>query len=355
MRLRIKFLYIFFFAAVCSVFPYMPLFLSKALLIKKEQIGFLLSITPFVEFFSAAIWTFFADKFNAHRFVLLICIVFAASITSSIPLFGKVVGFEGLLFLFFFYALFNGGISPLVDNFTIGTLKKEGKQAEYGRQRLWGTLSCGVAASFSGLLIDLTDIHMIFISYLCMMGGLTGLIISTSTDDFNACRKDIKLLSSDNLELDSIVNDDNTDVLMNSANIEESNTKKSNKDISFSNLLLRLLEDPRFLFFLFITLLVTIVKAVSAMYLLLYLSETFDASGTIMGFTVISGISLEIVCLNYTKKLMEFFGPRNMMIAGQLALIIRTGLYGFLGNNMKSWMALPIESVIISFSFIGFF
>jgi hypothetical protein len=65
-----------------------------------------------------------------------------------------------------------------------------------------------------------------------------------------------------------------------------------------------------------------------------------------MGICVIMGISLEIICLNYSKNLLELFGPRNMMIAGQLALIIRVGLYGFLGKNMKSWMALPIELVI---------
>ena len=67
-----------------------------------------------------------------------------------------------------------------------------------------------------------------------------------------------------------------------------------------------------------------------------------------MGFCVVMGISLEIVCLNYSKGIMELFGPRNMMIAGQLALIIRVGLYGFLGKNMKPWMALLIEMVTIT-------
>jgi len=38
----------------------------------------------------------------------------------SIPLTGKVIGFEGLLFSFLLYALFSGGITPLIDNFTIG-------------------------------------------------------------------------------------------------------------------------------------------------------------------------------------------------------------------------------------------
>ncbi len=38
----------------------------------------------------------------------------------SIPLIGKVIHFEGLLLSFLFGALFSGGITPLVDNFSIG-------------------------------------------------------------------------------------------------------------------------------------------------------------------------------------------------------------------------------------------
>ena len=56
-HLKLKLLYIFILAAICSISPYMSLFLSKVLLIKEERIGFLLSITPFIEFLSSGIWT----------------------------------------------------------------------------------------------------------------------------------------------------------------------------------------------------------------------------------------------------------------------------------------------------------
>ena len=70
-----------------------------------------------------------------------------------------------------------------------------------------------------------------------------------------------------------IVNDNDTDTLTNiniEAGIEtENNVGKPNKDM---NLILQLLGNPQFLLFLFITLLIAIVKAISAIYLLLYLS-----------------------------------------------------------------------------------
>ncbi|CAG8728804.1 3210_t:CDS:2, partial [Funneliformis caledonium] len=322
----------------CSVFPYMPLFLSKVLLINEEQIGFLLSITPFVEFFSAGIWTFLADKFCAHKSILLTCISFATCTTISYPLTGKVIGFEGLLLSFLFCALFNGGIAPLIDNFTIATLKKDGKQVEYGRQLIY----CMPSVSAFG--------ELCLVVYLLrfQMGAFAGLIISTSTNNFNYYQKinqNIPLNNDDDLELDLFVKDN---IIDNDTNTEadlgtENSTKKSITILNSTSILLQLLENPKFLFFLFITLLIAIVKSVCGIYLFLYLSETFHASGTLMGLCNFMGISLEIICFNYAKEFLKLLGPRNMIIVGQLALIIRVGLYGFLEKKMKSWMALPIE------------
>src|ERR1041384_5728750 len=104
------------------------------------------------------------------------------------------------------------------------------------------------------------------------MGIFIGLIISTSTNYFNvnqsATNHTIPLSSDNDLELDLIVNDNilhnDPNVLMNSTNIDteletENTTKKSSKGISILNLTSQLLGNPRFLFFLFITLLIAIV------------------------------------------------------------------------------------------------
>src|SRR6266542_5093154 len=105
------------------------------------------------------------------------------------------------------------------------------------------------------------------------MGILTWLIVSTTTDDFNFYQKiinhTIPLNSSNDLELDLIVNGvNNTNTLITSTNVEdelgtEDSTENSINDLTVLNstsILSHLLGNPRFLFFLFITLLISIVK-----------------------------------------------------------------------------------------------
>nr|CAG8503531.1 9581_t:CDS:2 [Entrophospora candida] len=110
-----------------------------------------MSATPFMEFLSSGIWTALADKYNYHKKILLICSCSAASFIMSMPLIGQNFGFRGLFVLFLIYASFSGGIAPLIDNLSIGILKNQGKQSEYGRQRLWGTIACGVISSIDSL------------------------------------------------------------------------------------------------------------------------------------------------------------------------------------------------------------
>ncbi|CAJ0745158.1 5940_t:CDS:2 [Entrophospora sp. SA101] len=90
-------------------------------------------------------------------------------------------------------------------------------------------------------------------------------------------------------------------------------------------------------------LLIGISKASVAVYLFIYLSENFGASGAILGLSQVTSVSLEIVVFYYAKQLLDSVGPKYMMITGQLASIIRVGLYGFLSTQLKPWMALPIE------------
>ncbi|CAJ0843315.1 3726_t:CDS:2 [Entrophospora sp. SA101] len=67
--------------------------------------------------------------------------------------------------------------------------------------------------------------------------------------------------------------------------------------------------------------------------------------GAILGLSQVTSVSLEIVVFYYAKQLLDSVGPKYMMITGQLASIIRVGLYGFLSTQLKPWMALPIEMI----------
>ncbi|CAJ0638479.1 14344_t:CDS:2 [Entrophospora sp. SA101] len=231
-----------------------------------------MSATPFMEFLSSGIWTALADKYNYHKKILLICSCSAASFIMSMPLIGQNFGFRGLFVLFLIYASFSGGIAPLIDNLSIGILKNQGKQSEYGRQRLWGTIACGVISSMFGILIDLTTIYIIFFGYLFFISFHILIIIKTNDSQFNF------------------------------------NQQYDHQSIP--------LDD---------------------------LDDNYHYSKTILGLSQVTSVSLEIVVFYYAKQLLDSVGPKYMMITGQLASIIRVGLYGFLSTQLKPWMALPIE------------
>ncbi|CAG8541964.1 14751_t:CDS:2 [Acaulospora morrowiae] len=326
-KLRLKLLYVFFLAALCSAGTYMSIFLSKNLLLTKTEIGLLFSVTPFVEFFSSGLWTSLADKYNTHRIILLSCISCTTMFLIAIPTFGRIYGFAGLIIYYPIISLFSGGISPLVDNFTLGTLKKSGEQIEYGKQRLWGTISCGIIASVMGYLIDRTSIYIIFVGYMCSMSAFAICIYYINPIDFEMCRNDTVIALKDMASDDGI------------------SLPKNNSYLS--TITFELLRNPRFMFFLFIVLSIAVAKAVAATYLFLYLSEYFKASGTLLGLSSMMGVSLEVVFFYFSKHIMALMGPKSMLIVGQLALIVRLGLYGFLGTSLNPWMALPIEMGIL--------
>ncbi|CAG8433680.1 10405_t:CDS:2 [Diversispora eburnea] len=343
--LRLKFLYALLFAAACSAAPYMTIFLSRVLLIPTEEIGILFSVVPFAESLSATFWTAYADKNNAHRKTLLFCLMNAMMSMMIIPIFGSILKFEFVVLVFVVLSLFNGSIIPLVDNFTLGTLKMSGikSEYEYGKQRLWGTISCGIISSIMGILTDYISIFIIFVGYIFFMMGSLLFIYRINPSDFNT-----NFDNTVSLEELNINNEENLESLENFNDVQELEIDDNrllidHQPSNFRIILTLLVGNPQFLYFLFIILLIAIVKAVAAAYLLLFLSEFFNASGTLLGLSQIMSVSLEVVFFYFSKNIMESIGPRNMIILGQVALLIRVGLYGFLGKILNPWMALPIE------------
>ncbi|RHZ45256.1 hypothetical protein Glove_682g49 [Diversispora epigaea] len=276
-----------------------------------------------------------------------------------IPMFGSLLKFEFMVLVYVVISIFNGGITPLVDNFTLGTLKMSGikSEYEYGKQRLWGTISCGMISSIMGILTDYISIFIIFVVYIFFMTGFLLFIYRINPSDFNTNCDNINPsdfnTNCDNtisLEELNINNEENLESLENFGDVQELEADDNKMLIGYQSsnfriILFLLARNPRFLYFLFITLLMAIVKAVAGAYLLLFLSEFFNASGTLLGLSQIMSVSLEVVFFYFSKNIMESIGPRNMIILGQVALLIRVSLYGFLGKILNPWMALPIELV----------
>ncbi|CAG8841443.1 26109_t:CDS:2, partial [Racocetra persica] len=80
-------------------------------------------------------------------------------------------------------------------------LNRKGDSAEFGRQRLFGTASYGIAIATLGFMTDrLNSLYIIFFAYAIFMGMLLLVLYLTPQKDFKIDHHDE--LITDNIDLD---------------------------------------------------------------------------------------------------------------------------------------------------------
>ncbi|KAI9315031.1 major facilitator superfamily domain-containing protein [Zopfochytrium polystomum] len=147
-----KLIFFFGFLAGCSTYPYIPLIYLNVIGLRKDQIGLLTSITPFVAFLSAPLFSFVVDV--THRPILVFC---ATSLLAVGAYWGFAVphlSFPAACFVAVVQAFFQAPLFPLMDSIVLRIL---GRDIDlYGQQRLFAAISCGLTYVFSGLAIRLS-------------------------------------------------------------------------------------------------------------------------------------------------------------------------------------------------------
>ncbi len=136
-----------FFAAFFVVYgmhvPFMPVWLNWRGLTPGE-ISVVIAAPLFLRLFVTAVIAMAADREMAHRRYLIIlawlCLIFVVALAFSSS-FGAILVFATLLMLC------NSTIMPLIETIAVNGMRHRG--LDYGRVRLWGSLSF-VAASFAG-------------------------------------------------------------------------------------------------------------------------------------------------------------------------------------------------------------
>jgi PPP family 3-phenylpropionic acid transporter len=147
------------FAVLCFGFgvhlPYFPLWLADRGL-SAAEVGVLMAAPLIARVATLPLTTHGADRFGDLRIAIA---VFALVSMILVAAFDLVRGFWALLGLTLAIGAFWGAIMPILDGLTISMAQRNG--LDYGRVRLWGSLSF-IAASISiGALVDWTSIHVI--------------------------------------------------------------------------------------------------------------------------------------------------------------------------------------------------
>lgn len=149
--------YFLYFAAVGIYAPYWVLYLQH-LQLTSLQIATVYSIPSIARFFFPLLYGYLADRWQARRTILIL-----ATWGQVLPLFFVPVfhSYGWLLFLMSIFSIFGAAILPFAEATT--QEEQEKGMLDYGRTRLWGTISFILAAIFFGKLLDkVEDIWILY-------------------------------------------------------------------------------------------------------------------------------------------------------------------------------------------------
>ncbi|CAG8771812.1 4950_t:CDS:2, partial [Cetraspora pellucida] len=316
------------------------LFLSTVFLLPKSLIGILMSVIPFVGLISSPCWNILADRYDIHRKIMISCTLCTILAFLSLPLTGKYFGYSGLFISLTIYSIFNGGIGSLIDNLTINVLNRKGNSTEFGRQRLFGTISFGISIVMIGFIIDrLKTLYVMFFAFGIFMGLFLLVLFLTPARDFKVDHHEEPITEDiDLVQLGHTSNETSTQSV-------ETNVMVTTPS-PFMKEILNLFTKPRLLLFLFVILLMHMIKTSMSTFLYVFLSEDLKADAKLLGLSTFVGITLEIIVFYFGKYILESTFPEVIIIAGGIMSTLRAALYAFFG--LEFGLVKPASLEIIS-------
>jgi MFS transporter, PPP family, 3-phenylpropionic acid transporter len=285
-----KAFYFCFYAASSCLIPFLALYYRQAGL-SGAQIGLLVGISPIITWLAAPLWGALADSTRRHRLLLMVTI---AGTISMVALLSRAAQLIWLLPIVAGYAFFSAPIMPLVDNSVMDLL---GERRElYGRQRVWGAIGWGVAASLAGLLVDRFGLGFSFYAFIFFMG--VGLAVSAR-------------------------------LRVSGGTIGQ----------PFWQGIQTLASNRSLVFFLVTVLFASMGSGIINNYLFLYLAD-LGASETLMGLSLTVATLSEIPVFFFSAVLLRKFGARGLLLMSLLAYVVRLLAYTLMP---PVWLVLPIN------------
>jgi PPP family 3-phenylpropionic acid transporter len=300
-RFRLSFRLALYYAALFAVIgvqlPYWPLYLSSKGL-DAAEIGQILAATYLVKIISNPLLGHAADRHGGRRRWL---IAMAALSLATTGLFAFTHGFVPVLLVTLLSSAAFTAMLPLGDNLTLQNTISH--RLDYGRIRLWGSLSFIVVASMAGL--GLVDAPRPAILWSCLAGLIFTLVAAVQLPEPRA-------------------------------QVEKSQQKP----------VAALLVSPVFLLFL------TANSLNQASHMIYYGFATLHwhsagLSGTMIGCLWGEGVIAEVLLFIFGTKLVTRFGPGRLMASGGLAGIIR---WTVLATTIDPW-PLAVAQVLHAFTF----
>jgi PPP family 3-phenylpropionic acid transporter len=152
LHFRLSSFYFVYFLMLGGIAPYFSLYLRK-LGFSGVQIGTLLALMPLARVFAPTAWAWLADHQGSRRPLVRLSTA-AAALACCGLLVAK--SFGALFIVILLLNVFWCAALPLVEATTMGHLK--GRLGDYGRIRVWGSVSFVISVVVLGQILDRTSI-----------------------------------------------------------------------------------------------------------------------------------------------------------------------------------------------------
>ncbi len=174
--LRLSALYVALYAGFGVHLPFFGLWLAERGL-SYAEIGVVIGAPLLGRAFAAAPLSALADRFGDPARAVALYAAFVAVLMTSLP---WLEGFWAFLLVTLVAGMVWGTLVPLIDAWTV-TAARTGAGVDYGRTRLWGSVSFIVVASIAGVVIDRLGLWIVPPALVASATALVVLAITASS------------------------------------------------------------------------------------------------------------------------------------------------------------------------------
>lgn len=253
------------------------------------------------------------------------------------------------IFLRIVYAIAGSFVNPVMDAICIDFLKRDGRQGDYGKERLFGAISWATTSLVIGPCLDYTHGFVVLypMSIVAMVSMSVSLYIYAGGSAPNSSFPTIKRRTSDvfpmNEEMES----------MQSTNIKEGNVKgrqpssqPQQRDTEFLSSFA--LFGKTIYSLSFLVALVTLASGQAVVNDLVFLLfEFLGSTYSLMSLTVILTVAFEIPLFQLAPALLDRLGSSGLMLVAGLCYIFRVIGYTLVPTGKTAWVLLlePLHGV----------
>lgn len=130
--------------------PFITVYLEEKGL-SAEQIGLITGINSFVIILSQPLWGIVSDRIRSTKKTLVLCVFFQAVFAMSLLVVNDLLLIAAAFIL---YTSFSSSEGPLMDTWTLTSVKAAGDPNGMGPVKMWGYIGFSLSSVVSGLFIS---------------------------------------------------------------------------------------------------------------------------------------------------------------------------------------------------------